>query len=183
MFQNLKEERAFWKRLRSFPNKIMGCRSGLEPIQIRVLTVFLDTEKEEIVFSIMCEDTLKTVIRSLPFRKVQLVEHYIEEQTVTTKKRPIARAVVGGMLAGGVGAVVGAVSGQGESKDTVYAEHMVFVYTSSDGKLKEIDLVENSLTRPGRNEFIEKVCSTLGLYGATVPKEGAREEIDDFGVL
>lgn len=157
MFERLKQERMFWKRLRKFPNEVWGCRSGLEPLQIRLLTVFFDTEKEEFVFSVLQEKTLETAIRVLPFAQILSVERYVEKSAITKKKNPISRAVVGGVLAGGTGAVVGAISGQGEKTDIIYTLHLVFSYRSSSGESKEIDLVQNSATNPRDSQFVKTV--------------------------
>lgn len=170
MFEQLKKERAFWKRLRSFPHEGWGCDAGLEPLKIRSLSVFLDTEKREIVFSVLDEETLETVIRTLSFNQVQYVDYYIDESTVTKNKKPVARAVVGGVVAGPVGAVVGAVSGQGEKKETIYTAHLVFTYRASSGSLKEIDLIKPRTFEPEESQFVKSVMEIFCPHKRTPPQ-------------
>lgn len=170
MFEQLKKERAFWKRLRSFPNEGWGCNAGLEPIKIRALSVFLDTEKKELVFSILEEETVDTIIRTLSFEQIQDVDYYVEKTTVTKNKKPIARAIVGGALAGGAGAVVGAVSGQGEKKETIYTAHLVFTYRASSGALKEIDLIKPRTFEPEESQFVKSVMEIFCPHKRTPPQ-------------
>lgn len=54
------------------------------------------------------------------------------KEMVEVDKSPIGRAVVGGLLFGGVGAIVGASSGQGKTKSIDLNTYLIISYTSDD---------------------------------------------------
>ena len=58
----------------------------------------------------------------------------IVTEEIAKSKSSIGRAVAGGVLFGGVGAVVGAVSGVGNKTKKEYHTMFIISYTSSDGK-------------------------------------------------
>lgn len=68
---------------------------------------------------------------SLSFEKITDVYYGIETEMVNKQKSVIGRAVTGGLLFGGVGAIVGAVSGTGEKQKKVYRTLFVISYTSN----------------------------------------------------
>ena len=68
---------------------------------------------------------------SLSFSKITDVYYGIETEMVNKPKSVIGRAVTGGLLFGGVGAIVGAVSGTGEKQKKVYRTLFVVSYTSN----------------------------------------------------
>lgn len=54
------------------------------------------------------------------------------KEMVEVDKSPIGRAVVGGLLFGGVGGIVGASSGQGKTKSIDLNTYLIISYTSDD---------------------------------------------------
>lgn len=68
---------------------------------------------------------------SLSFEKITDVYYGIETEMVNKPKSVIGRAVTGGLLFGGVGAIVGAVSGTDEKQKKVYRTLFVISYTSN----------------------------------------------------
>lgn len=71
---------------------------------------------------------------TLNYNQITDVYYGIEAQITEKSKSPIARAVVGGLLLGGVGAVVGAASGTGAKQKKEYKHLFVISYTSSSGE-------------------------------------------------
>ncbi len=70
----------------------------------------------------------------LPYSQITDVFHGYQTELVQKERSTIGRAAVGGLLFGGVGAVVGAVSG---TKDKTVKEtklYLIISYTSSEGK-------------------------------------------------
>ena len=73
---------------------------------------------------------------TLKYSQITDVEYGSKTEIVTKNKSSIARAITGGVLFGGVGAVVGAVSGIGKKQTTEYHFYFIISYTSSDGEEK-----------------------------------------------
>lgn len=71
---------------------------------------------------------------TLNYSQITDVFYGMETEIVTKAKSPIGRAVAGGLLFGGVGAVVGAVSGTGEKTQKVNKFYFLISYTSSAGE-------------------------------------------------
>lgn len=69
----------------------------------------------------------------LNYAKITDVYHGIETELVEKKKSVIGRALVGGALFGGVGAVVGSVSGSGSKQAKEYNTYFIISYKASDG--------------------------------------------------
>ena len=69
----------------------------------------------------------------LSYEKITDVYHGIETELVEKKKSVIGRAIVGGALFGGVGAVVGAVSGSGSKQAKEYKTYFIISYKAYDG--------------------------------------------------
>lgn len=72
-------------------------------------------------------------IVTLQYSQITDVFYGMETEIVTKEKSPIARAAVGGLLFGGAGAVVGAVSGIGEKQKSVNKFYFIISYTDSNG--------------------------------------------------
>lgn len=72
----------------------------------------------------------------LNYNQINDVEYVSDVEKVKQSKKPIGRAVAGGLLLGGIGAVVGAVSGVGSKEKKKYRFYFIISYTSSDGKDK-----------------------------------------------
>lgn len=73
---------------------------------------------------------------TLDYSQITDVFYGLQTEIVESEKSPIGRALVGGLLFGGVGAVVGAVSGTGTKKKK--GNHFIFIisYTSKTGEDK-----------------------------------------------
>lgn len=70
---------------------------------------------------------------TLNYSQITDVYYGFEKDIVEKNKSVIGRAVLGGVLFGGVGAVVGAASGSGKKETTVTRFVFVISYTSRDG--------------------------------------------------
>lgn len=71
---------------------------------------------------------------SLSYDQITDVYYGIETEIKEKGKSPIGRAAVGGMLFGDVGAVVGAVSGQGSKQKKEYKRMFIISYRSKSGQ-------------------------------------------------
>lgn len=71
---------------------------------------------------------------TIPYSKITDVFYGMESELQTKQKSPIGRAVAGGLLFGGVGAVVGAVSGIGTKQKTVNKFYFAISYTDEAGE-------------------------------------------------
>lgn len=69
----------------------------------------------------------------LKYGQITDVFYGVEKEIVEKNKSVIGRAVTGGLLFGGVGAVVGAVSGTGKKEKTVRKFMFIISYKSSNG--------------------------------------------------
>ena len=100
------------------------------------------TEKTELVEVALYEDhlELKAFMEkhepiSLQYEQITDVFHGIQSELVEKDRSVIGRAVAGGILFGGVGAVVGGMSGVGKKKEkTVTKLLLIISYTSKDGE-------------------------------------------------
>ena len=68
----------------------------------------------------------------LSYSKITDVYHGIEAELTEKKKSVIGRALVGGALFGGVGVVVGAVSGSGTKQTKEYKTYFIISYKTAD---------------------------------------------------
>ncbi len=71
---------------------------------------------------------------SLAYSQITDVFYGLQDELIEKKKSPIGRAVAGGLLFGGVGAIVGAVSGTGKKEKKVKKFMFIISYTSSAGE-------------------------------------------------
>ena len=82
------------------------------------------------------EGTLGKGKASLPLDRVTDVYYGSETEIVAKNKSVIGRAVAGGLLFGGVGAIVGATSGTQQKQKKIVKNVFVISYESSDGEAK-----------------------------------------------
>lgn len=74
---------------------------------------------------------------SLQYSQITDIFHGIQSELVEKDSSVIGRAVAGGLLFGGVGAVVGGMSGVGKKKEkNVTMKVLIISYTSKDGEDK-----------------------------------------------
>lgn len=82
-----------------------------------------------------------------------------ETEAVEKSKSPISRAVAGGLLFGGVGAVVGAVSGTGKKEKKVSRFFFVISYTSSSGEDKFLQFEDTRLYKSRKlSDQLKELC-------------------------
>lgn len=138
---------------------------------------FLNMEKtmnigeKEIVDIALYEDHLeiknKKQTLKLDYDQVTDVFHGYEDVLVEKQRSPIGRAVVGGLLFGGAGAVVGAISG---TQTTKKKKKLLFIicYTGSDGGEKFLKFED---TRMYKGKKIAKQLKEFSGIEDSVPPE------------
>lgn len=75
-------------------------------------------------------------LKTLRYSQIRDVVYESDIEKISKSKSPIGRAIAGGLLFGGVGAVVGAVSGTGTKVKTERKFYLIINYTSKDGEDK-----------------------------------------------
>lgn len=96
---------------------------------------------------------------SLRYSQITDVYYGIQSEIVRKNKSPIARAVVGGLLFGGVGAVVGAVSGVEAKNKKVDKFVFIISYTASDGEEKFLAFEDTRLYKgPKLTKKLKELC-------------------------
>lgn len=89
--------------------------------------------------------------------------HYVEDNETVTKHHGIRRAIVGGALTGGVGAVVGAVTGKRKTKSFIGSAKLMI--TTSEPKTYTLTVISKK-TKTGSKDYmkaIEKVDNCLAI--------------------
>lgn len=84
-------------------------------------------------------------IRTLKFSQITDLAHTMSIETLSSDKSPIGRAVAGGLLLGGIGAIVGAASGIGQKTSKASRFHLIIAYQASDGKDKLLAFTDYSI--------------------------------------
>lgn len=82
-------------------------------------------------------------------------------EKVAVSKSPIGRAVAGGLIFGGVGAVVGAISGTTTKTKNEITFHLVIAYTSKDGEDKFLQYEDSSVL--GSGKFVNALKERCGI--------------------
>lgn len=118
------------------------------PISTYDLGIVIDDNNERI--AIISRKNLTLSIYEKPKILSMSVEHHYQvEQTITSQKSVnVGRAVAGGLLLGGVGAVVGGLSGKSSSKivnNNYYQNSTIKIYTN-DSDIPAIRLVFDTKT-------------------------------------
>lgn len=97
---------------------------------------------------------------SLRYSQINDVYYGMQSEIVEKSKSPIGRAVVGGLLFGGVGAVVGAVSGTGTKDKKVNKFVFIIGYTSSSGEERFLAFEDTRLYKgPKLSRKLKELCS------------------------
>ena len=94
-------------------------------------------------------------VQTLRYDQIKDVVYTSDIQKVSKSKSPIGRAVAGGLLFGGVGAVVGAVSGTTAKTKNEYHFYVIINYTSKDGEDKFLQYEDTTLGKG--KQFIEEL--------------------------
>ena len=128
----------------------MGLFSKKEkPIQ----SFFKDVEKNTALKLELLEDKLQIGIpgakpeqlKTLRYEQIRDIAYTSDVTTISKSKSPIGRAIAGGLLFGGVGAVVGAVSGTGTKEKKQYKFYLIINYVSKDGEDKYLQYEDLSI--------------------------------------
>ena len=105
---------------------------------------------------------------TLDYSQITDVFYGSQTELVEKSKSPIGRAVVGGLLTGGVGAVVGAVSGIGKKEKKVKKVMFIISYTSSAGEEKFLTFEDTRLSKgPALSMKLKTLC---GVNDAAAPE-------------
>ncbi|MBR5580075.1 MAG: hypothetical protein IKW26_02100 [Treponema sp.] len=84
---------------------------------------------------------------TLSYNQITDIFYGMETEIINEKKSSIGRAFAGGLLFGGVGAIVGAVSGTGTKEKKKRHFYFIISYTSSNGEEKIIQFEDTRLYR------------------------------------
>lgn len=82
---------------------------------------------------------------SLKYEQITDVFYGLQTEIVQKNKSPIGRAVAGGLLFGGAGAIVGAISGTGKKETKVSKFYFIISYTSAAGEEKLLQFEDTRL--------------------------------------
>ena len=100
-------------------------------------------------------------IKTLCYDQITDVAFESDFQKVAVSKSPIGRAVAGGLLFGGAGAIVGAVSGTTKKERTEIKFRLIIAYTSKDGEDKFLEYEDLSLL--GNLKFANALKERCGI--------------------
>lgn len=106
-----------------------------------IFTLELLGDKLQIGIPLARPDQLKT----LRYDQIRDVVYTFDIETVKKSKSPIGRAIAGGLLFGGTGAIVGAISGSGSKDKKNYHFYLIINYTSKNGEDKFLQYEDQSL--------------------------------------
>lgn len=84
-------------------------------------------------------------LKTLRYDQIKDVVYTSDIQTISESKSPIGRAIAGGLLFGGTGAIVGAISGVGTKEKKEYKFYLIINYTSKTGEDKFLQYEDQSL--------------------------------------
>lgn len=84
-------------------------------------------------------------LKTLRYDQIKDVVYTSDIQTISKSKSPIGRAIAGGLLFGGTGAIVGAISGVGTKEKKEYKFYLIINYTSKTGEDKFLQYEDQSL--------------------------------------
>lgn len=100
-------------------------------------------------------------IKTIRYDQITDVAFESDFQKVAVSKSPIGRAVAGGLLFGGAGAIVGAVSGTTKKERTEIKFRLIIAYTSKDGEDKFLEYEDLSLL--GNLKFANALKERCGI--------------------
>lgn len=102
---------------------------------------------------------------TLNYSQITDVFYGLQTEVVTTGKSVIGRALAGGLLFGGVGAVVGAVSGTGTKEKKERHFYFIVSYTSSAGEDKFIQFEDTRLYKGAKVAAKLKELCNINMSG------------------
>lgn len=103
----------------------------------------------------------------LNYDQITDVFYGFETELVEKPKSVIGRAAIGGILFGGAGAVVGAVSGTGTKTEKEYHTYLIISYTSSEGEDKYMQF-EDTRQYKG-NKLYKKLKDLAHIESESIP--------------
>lgn len=106
------------------------------------VTVDVALHEDHLVLSV---PFMKKTPITLQYNQITDVFYGLETEVVEKNKSPIGRAVAGGLLFGGVGAIVGAVSGTGKKEKKQSKFYFIISYTSAAGEEKILQFEDTRL--------------------------------------
>ena len=89
---------------------------------------------------------------TIPHERIIDIDFITKTNIEEKQKSVVGRAIVGGMLFGGAGAVVGGLSGQGIRADTTYTIVFAITYETKGGKVSSL-LFDPSVTGTKKNPY------------------------------
>jgi hypothetical protein len=98
----------------------------------------------------------------LKYNKINDVFHGLKTDLVEANKSVLGRALVGGVLLGGVGALVGAVSGTGKKVKRDTKLYLIIGYTNSSGKKMFLQFEDTQRTYKGK-QLVDELRFLCGL--------------------
>lgn len=120
-----------------------------------VLTLLEDRLEINIPFG--NEKTAKT----LRYDQIKDVVYDFDVKNISVGKSPIGRAVAGGLLFGGAGAVVGAISGTTKKTKKEITFHFIIAYTSKNGEDKFLQYEDSTVF--GNKKFANALKERCGI--------------------
>jgi hypothetical protein len=80
----------------------------------------------------------------------------------------IGRAMAGGVLFGGLGAVAGAITGEKTASEKIYRATLSIVVDDIDDPIKEIDFLNSNMSLSRESEIYKKIYSDLNKWHKTL---------------
>lgn len=118
----------------------------------------------------------------IPFTRLCSVKTYSEQEIIEKQKSVLKRALVGGVMLGGVGAVVGGLSGVGNKQKSKERYYIGIEYTETDGTKNIISGEYNVLTdqiTPGLIKNIHERMKNLPVSNKDVSESSVDEAAGD----
>lgn len=107
--------------------------------------------------------------KTLRYEQITDIAYTTDFQKIVVSKSPIGRAIAGGLLFGGAGAIVGAVSGMSKKEKTDVKFITVIAYTSKEGEDAFLQYEDSTLT--GNLSFVNKLRERCDLNDQNVSNE------------
>lgn len=104
---------------------------------------------------------IESAKKILRYDQVTDVAYESSFEKVAVSKSPIGRAVAGGLIFGGAGAIVGAISGTTTKTKNEINFHLIIAYTSKDGEDKFLQYEDSSVL--GAGKFVKALKERCGI--------------------
>lgn len=104
-------------------------------------------------------ETLSQNTARLDYAQITDVSRELETEIIEKNKSVIGRALAGGLLLGGVGAVVGGVSGVGKKQTKKTKMYFIISYVSSDGSDQFLCFEDSRMYKGGKiAKMLKEFC-------------------------